>query len=196
MKESLKTAPAPMNAAHATPGPEAPVPADTSPVRDLTGWPLHPSERRDFYHRIRVFPPEVARWRRRMLRTVAADPDRFPHAAGLPESDIQARLDDGISYLRQLARILAALYGTPNLGNKPDPTDELIYIILARHTCEDAHQRAYNFLRKRFRTWDDLLDARARSSRSSSTPAACPARRRRPSARPCAGCARPSADAP
>src|SRR5262245_4053589 len=26
---------------------------------DQTGWPLHTSERRDFYHRIRAFPAEV-----------------------------------------------------------------------------------------------------------------------------------------
>jgi endonuclease III len=126
--------------------------------QDRSGWPPHASERRDFYHRIRMFPPEVAGWRRRLLRQLADNPARFPHAAASPE-EIQARLDAGISYLRQVAHILAALYGTPDLGNKPDPTDELVYIILARHTREGAYQQAYDRLRQRFPTWDDLLDA-------------------------------------
>src|SRR5208283_5071569 len=88
-------------------------------VLDKTGWPPHPSERRDFNHRIRTFPRPVAAWRKRLLRAIAADPVRFPLAASAGPEEIQARLDDGISGLREVARILAALYGTPDLGNKP-----------------------------------------------------------------------------
>jgi DNA (cytosine-5)-methyltransferase 1 len=88
-----------------------------------------------------------------------ADPGRFPAAAGATPDEIQARFHDGISYLREVARILAVPYGTPDLGNKPDPTDELVYIILARHTREGAYQQAYDLLKKRFPRWDDLLDA-------------------------------------
>jgi DNA (cytosine-5)-methyltransferase 1 len=123
---------------HANTEPDDPASAEALAVRGRTGWPPHPSERRDFYHRIRVFPPEVAGWRKRMVRDVAADPVRFPSTAGAAPDEIQARFDDGISYLREVARILAVLYGTPDLGNKPDPTDELVYIILARHTREGA----------------------------------------------------------
>ena len=64
---------------------------------------------------------------------------------------MQARLDEGISYLREVARILAVLYGSPDLGNKQDPVDELVYIILARKTREDAYQAAYASLKKHFR---------------------------------------------
>ncbi len=113
-------------------------------AHDRTGWPPDPNERRDFYHRIRVFPPELAGWRKCMLRNVAADPARFPLASGAQPDEIQANLDDGISYLRAVARILAVLYGMPDVGNKPDPTDELVYIILARHTrgrAENWHAR-------------------------------------------------------
>jgi hypothetical protein len=106
--------------------PDDPASAESLAARDRTGWPLHPSERRDFGYRIRVFPPEMAGWRKRMVREVAADPARFPSAAGATPDEIQARFDDGISYLREVARILAVLYGTPDLGNKPDPTDELV----------------------------------------------------------------------
>jgi DNA (cytosine-5)-methyltransferase 1 len=128
-------------------------------VPDRSGWPLHLSERRDFYHRIRTFPSEVAVWRRRMLRHIAEHPIQFPLVSSASPEQVQGNLDDGISYLREVARILAVLYGTPNLGNKEDPADELVYIILARHTREGAYQQAFAALKKRFPEWDDLLDA-------------------------------------
>ena len=83
------------------------------------------------------------------------------HAGVRPVSaeQLQERLDSGISHLREVARILAVLYGTPDLGNKADPTDELVYILLARHTREGAYQQAFEALKRRFPTWDELLDA-------------------------------------
>ena len=131
---------------------------DTMPVApDPSGWTPHPSERRDFYHRIRVFPPEIARWRKQFFRHVMESPARFPAAKGRP-AKLQDLIDDGISYIREIARILTTLHGNPTLGNKKDPTDELVYILLARHTREDAYQTAFESLKKRFATWDDLLD--------------------------------------
>jgi hypothetical protein len=73
-----------------------------------SGWPLHQSERRDFYHRIRVFPPAVVAWRKRLVRLIAENPGRFPLAAASSPEQIQSRLDEGITYLRQLDHILAA----------------------------------------------------------------------------------------
>ena len=57
------------------------------------------------------------------------------------------------------ARILSVLYGNPDLGNKHDPVDELVYIILSRKTFEEAYQKGYELLKARFSSWDDLLDA-------------------------------------
>ncbi|OAI41701.1 hypothetical protein AYO40_02595 [Planctomycetaceae bacterium SCGC AG-212-D15] len=111
------------------------------------------------YHRIRFFPREVAAWRKRFFRHVSEHPERFPAARRFPAETLQSAIDDGISYLREVARVLAVLYGSPDLGNKPDPTDELVYIILARHTREGAYQSAFETLKRRFRRWDDLLDA-------------------------------------
>lgn len=135
---------------------------DSEPLPDdPSGWPAHASERRDFYHRIRVVPGEVATWRKGLLRYVEDHPDQFPMASA-DRQTFHAQTDTGISFLREIARILAALYGSPDLGNKQDPTDELVYIILARHTREGAYQATFELLKQRFSSWDALLSARRR----------------------------------
>lgn len=45
--------------------------------------------------------------------------------------------------LRRLHERLHDLYGTPHLGNYSDPTDEFVYIVLARKTPEKAYRRAF-----------------------------------------------------
>ncbi len=133
---------------------------DIVPVEpDLAGWTPHSSERRDFHHRIRAFPAAVTSWRRRLLERLRAGTPSIPVNPAPAPDRLGDLLDEGISYLRELARILAVLYGNPNLGNKADPTDELVYILLARHTREGAYQQAFEALKKRFSTWDKLLDA-------------------------------------
>jgi len=125
---------------------------------DRSGWPPHPSERRDLYHRIRCFPNEILPWRKRLMRHVETNPDVFPYACA-PEAELSTLIDEGISFLREIARILAVLHGSPDLGNKTDPTDELVYIILARKTRESAYQQTYDRLKGKFARWDDLIDS-------------------------------------
>src|SRR3954468_15739409 len=97
-------------------GPAQGVEEDLTPVApDVSGWTPHPSERRDFWNRIRAFPPEVVGWRKRLLKELAKAPGRFSLATGLSGEQLQERLDAGISHLREVARILAVLYGTPDL---------------------------------------------------------------------------------
>ena len=144
-----------------------------------SGWPPDARDRRDFYHRIREFPPDVLRWRSAMVERVRREPQTFPLAAAAiravtekappgagPEAIEQAivealrdMIEDGISYLREVARILAIIHGTPRLGNKTDPVDELVYIILSRKTREGAYQQAFDALKARFATWDEVLTA-------------------------------------
>jgi DNA (cytosine-5)-methyltransferase 1 len=76
---------------------------------------------------------------------------------GVTGEQIRGFLDEGISYLREITRIVELLYGTPRLGNKEDPVDELVYIILARKTREGAYQQTFDALKARFARWDDLL---------------------------------------
>lgn len=61
----------------------------------------------------------------------------------------------------QANRLLAQRYGTPRLGNKRHPVSELVFIILSARTKGREHEAAYRRLRKHFRTWEDVRDARA-----------------------------------
>lgn len=169
----------------ASPGRDLPpsTPDDVPRRLASSGWPADERERRDFFHRPREFPPEVSRWRASMLERIRADRSRYPLAARAvkaaierardeaggklaPDAEEQVRvetlrglIDDVISAIREVARIAAVLHATPRLGNKSDPVDELVYIILSRKTREDAYQRAYDALRLTFPRWDDLLHA-------------------------------------
>jgi DNA (cytosine-5)-methyltransferase 1 len=127
---------------------------------ELAGWSLDPRERGDFYHSPRTFPPEVASWRRELVERIVAGGTPFRtvrRSTGIDE--IRSRLDAGLAHLREVARILAVLYGSPRLGNKEDPVDELVYIILARKTREDAYRATFDALKAKFTRWDELLDA-------------------------------------
>ncbi len=129
------------------------------PAADTSGWPPDNAERRDFYHRTRTFPASVRLWRAAIVKRVLAEPERYPLVAGETSQQARSRVDEGISFIREVARILSLLYGTPRLGNKEDPVDELVYIILARKTREGAHQDTYKKLKHAFPSWDRLLSA-------------------------------------
>ncbi len=129
------------------------------PAADTSGWPPDNAERRDFYHRTRTFPASVRLWRAAIVKRVLAEPERYPLAAGETSQQARSRVDEGISFIREVARILSLLYGTPRLGNKEDPVDELVYIILARKTREGAYQDTYKKLKHAFPSWDRLLSA-------------------------------------
>ena len=139
--------------AELTSGTKLPIQPDTS------GWPPHTSERRDFYHRTRKYPASARLWRTAMVKRVLAEPECYPLAAGETSQQVRSRVDKGISFIREIARILSVLHGTPRLGDKQDPVDELVYIILARKTREGAYQEMYAKLKRAFPIWDLLLSA-------------------------------------
>jgi len=59
-----------------------------------------------------------------------------------------------------ISRICAALdaeYGTPQLGNKTIPLDELVFIILSNRTQAATAESAYSRLQEAFQSWD-LID--------------------------------------
>lgn len=132
--------------------------ADSGPA-----WPPYPRERGDFLHPPRAFPSGIGVWRKRFVETVAADSSTFPAPTRPARVDtIRALVDEGIAHLREIDRVLALIHGTPDLGNKSDPVDELVYIILSRKTREDAYQDCYGELKVRFASWEKLLAAPVR----------------------------------
>ena len=60
--------------------------------------------------------------------------------------------------------LLRSQYGKPDndllpLGNYRDPTDELIFISLSQRTHAQGTQRAFDELKRRFGTWEDVARA-------------------------------------
>ena len=69
---------------------------------------------------------------------------------------------------RRLARAFELLdksYPQDDLGNFSDPLDELVYIVLSRRSREQLYQRTFKALKKKYRSWNQLLDAEPRQIR-------------------------------
>ena len=90
-----------------------------------------------------------SRWRRELIDFVAA-------SKGISPSEAGSLVDAYALSLLELADRLARAHGTPDLGNKSEPVDELVYIILSRRTREAAYGAAYAALRERFADWDQV----------------------------------------
>lgn len=103
---------------------------------------------RDYSELVAIAAVEHEAWRERRTADLAQ------HAP--PGSDPSQSLDALSAQLLTLTVALAERYGTPDLGNKIDPVDELVYIILSRRTREGAYQSAYETLKSRYRTWEEL----------------------------------------
>ena len=80
------------------------------------------------------------------------------YPGGSPRS-AQTAVDRLADDLLRISDTLAVHYGTPDLGNKAEPVDELVYIILARRTREIAYQPAYLAIKARYATWEELAAA-------------------------------------
>lgn len=140
-------------------------PVSARAVQASSAWPRGEADRRDFYHRIREFPRDIAAWRNGLVESAPNDA-RFPAIEpGTGVEEIRKRLDMEIARLREIHNILHLLHGSPTLGNKRDPVDELVYIILSRKTPEEQYQRAFVALKERFPTWDALLRSKAETVR-------------------------------
>jgi endonuclease-3 len=53
-------------------------------------------------------------------------------------------------------RLLARRYGNPRHGNKRDPLDELVYIMLSTRTNERVFRSIYRNLKETFPSWNDI----------------------------------------
>jgi endonuclease III len=71
-------------------------------------------------------------------------------------------------------RVCGALrrtYGAPRLGNPRDPLDDLVYVILSNKTGPRISVKTYEELRRRYRSWAQLLEAPISEMRSVLRPA-------------------------
>jgi endonuclease III len=55
--------------------------------------------------------------------------------------------------------LLESAYTMSSLGNKQNPLDELVYVILSLQTNESRYQEVYRGFKKQFRRWCCLLEA-------------------------------------
>lgn len=62
--------------------------------------------------------------------------------------------------IESCCRLLARRYGNPRHGNKRDPLDELVYIILSTRTGEAVFRGIYRDLKKAFSFWDEVQGRR------------------------------------
>ncbi len=62
-------------------------------------------------------------------------------------------------HVEEVTRALVSRFGRSTLGNKKNPFNELLYIILSSRTPPDNYQDTYRSLRRRFETADSLAEA-------------------------------------
>jgi endonuclease III len=68
-------------------------------------------------------------------------------------------LEEARNGFKQAFRVLDETFPEDRLGNKVNPLDELIYIMLSRRAHERQYQKGYDVLRRRFRPWGKILEA-------------------------------------
>jgi endonuclease III len=62
--------------------------------------------------------------------------------------------------------ILHTTYGSPRHGNKDDPLDELVFIILSQMTTQKSFNRVFDRIKEAVGTWDAVLQMRLRKVKS------------------------------
>jgi endonuclease-3 len=67
--------------------------------------------------------------------------------------------DELILLAARIYDALAAAYGIPSWGVPSEPLDELVNTILSQNTNDRNRDRAYQALRGKFPTWEDVHDA-------------------------------------
>lgn len=58
--------------------------------------------------------------------------------------------------VRQICETLERTYRNPRHGNKSNPLDELVYIILSNRTRDETFRGTFNKLKRRYPSWDRL----------------------------------------
>jgi len=82
----------------------------------------------------------------------------YPNIPAIPAIPDRLAIVDG-RRLHAIARRLLRAYGTPPPARHLAPIDELVLTVLSQHTSDTNRDRAYEDLRRRFPTWDEVADA-------------------------------------
>lgn len=61
--------------------------------------------------------------------------------------------------IKRIHKILEKTYGSPRLGNKKNPLNELLYIQLSLRTTGPSFERVYKGFKKTFPKWDMVYEA-------------------------------------
>jgi len=67
---------------------------------------------------------------------------------------------DSPSRIEQICRSLARCYRSPRLGNKCNPLDELVYIILSTRSRSQGYQGLYRAVKRAYPRWEGLAEKR------------------------------------
>ena len=94
-------------------------------------------------------------WRARAIARLQSNGGRTKEA----RASLWTAVDKLSADLVGIGARIAETHGTPDLGNKADAVDELVYIILARRTREGAYQAAYRALESGYASWEQLAAA-------------------------------------
>ncbi len=75
-------------------------------------------------------------------------------------AELKERLGEGLTgRVREVGRLLEEEYGRPAPRRKLRPLDELILTILSQHTSDANSDRAFESLKARFNSWEEVRDA-------------------------------------
>jgi endonuclease-3 len=78
------------------------------------------------------------------------------------DSNAGASIDattDRVCAIQEIGARLASHYGSRHWQSSGDPVDELVGTILSQHTSDTNTARAFASLRRRFPTWQDVIEA-------------------------------------
>ena len=64
--------------------------------------------------------------------------------------------------IKKVMKLLDKAYGSPSAFQKDDPVDVLIRTVLSQNTTDKNSLAAFDALKKRFGTWEEVLDAGTR----------------------------------
>ena len=68
--------------------------------------------------------------------------------------------DSFFPHVEEVTVALVKRFGRPTLGNKKNPFNELLYVILSSRTPPDVYQETYRSLRREFKTANNIAEAR------------------------------------